>query len=182
MGRQENLARLKRRGPCTITFLYKNEQARGDLQPPFFKAIFSVNNASTQGPHRQQIFSITVSMPKMRHLSTYMLLTLFTISTFTLALPSPPNSLTITTPQGLRSEAHCGAVACPGSGPDGDAFCERLGCDYCVIVVSSPPTTRYECDGVRGATHGVSLVTGGKPNEHIAPAVRQPNRVKHDAS
>ena len=111
-----------------------------------------------------------------------MLLTLFTLSTFTLALPPRPTSLHLTTPQAFRSESHCGAVACPGSGPEGDAFCERLGCDYCVIVVASPPTTRYECDGARGATPGVSLVGGGKPNEAIIPTVRQPDTVKHDAS
>ena len=116
----------------------------------------------------------------MRYLNTSMLLTLFTISTFTLALPSPASSLTLTIPQALRADLHCGAIACPGSGPEGHAFCEGIGCDYCVIVVSSPPTTRYECDGMRRATGGVSLVSGGKPNESITPAVRQPDRVKHD--
>ena len=118
----------------------------------------------------------------MRYLNTSMLLTLFTISTFTLALPPPRSSLTLTTPQAFRSDLHCGAVACPGGGPEGHAFCQRLGCDYCVIVASSPPTTQYECDGLRAATGGVSLVSGGKPNESITPAVRQPDRVKHDAS
>ena len=111
-----------------------------------------------------------------------MLLTLFTISTLTLALPPRPASLSLTVPQAFRSDLHCGAVSCPKDGPEGDAFCETLGCDYCVIVVSSPPTTRYECDGARGATRGVALMDGAKPNEPVTPAVRQPDRVKQDAS
>ena len=118
----------------------------------------------------------------MRYLNTSTLFILFTISTFTLALPPPPNSLTLTIPQALRSDLHCGAITCPGGGPEGHAFCESIGCDYCLLVASTPPTTRFECDGLRGATRGVSLVNGGKPNESITPAVRQPERVKHDAS
>ena len=111
-----------------------------------------------------------------------MLLTLFTISTFTLALPPSPKPLSLTIPQALRSDLHCGALACPGGGPEGHAFCQRMGCDYCLIVATSPPTTRYECDGLRGATRGVSLVNGGKLNESVTPAVRQPDMVKDDAS
>ena len=107
----------------------------------------------------------------MRHLNTYVLFALFTISTFTLALPPRPNSLTLTTPQALDSDLHCGAVACPGGDPEGHAFCQRLGCDYCLIVATSHPLTRYECDGLRGATEGVSLVNGGKLNESTTPAV-----------
>lgn len=119
----------------------------------------------------------------MRYFDTYLLFTLFAISTFTLALPPRPNSLTLTTPQALSSDLHCGAVTCPGGGPEGHAFCRRLGCDYCLIVASSPPTTRFECDGLRGANGGASLVDdGGKLNESITPAVRQPDRVKDDAS
>ena len=71
-------------------------------------------------------------------------------------------------------------VACPGGGPAGHAFCERLGCDFCVIVVSTPPTMRYECDGLRRAPGEASLIRDGKWNGSIATAVRYPVRVKDD--
>ncbi len=65
-------------------------------------------------------------------------------------------------------------VACPGGGPDGHAFCEQMGCDYCVIVASTPPTTHFECDGLQRATEEVSLTSGGKWNRSLAAAGRRP--------
>ena len=88
-----------------------------------------------------------------------MLLTLSTMSTLTmsallLARPSAPTSPVIVTPHGLAADMHCGAFACPG--PDAHAFCRELGCDYCVVALTSVPTTHYEGD--REATGRVSLV------------------------
>lgn len=107
----------------------------------------------------------------MRYPHTSMLLTLSTLSAFTLALPAPPTSPALTLLQALRADVHCGMVTCPGGGPDGHAFCERIGCDYCVVVASSPPTTHYECDGLRRALPGeVSSMSERKGNGLIETA------------
>ena len=110
------------------------------------------------------------------HAST--LLTLLTMSICTFALPAPPTTPAITLLQSLRADLHCGMIACPGGNDEGHTFCENIGCDYCVMVVSSPPTTRYECDGLRGATGEASLISGAKWNGSIAAAPsRFPGRV-----
>ncbi|KAF6239256.1 hypothetical protein HO173_002517 [Letharia columbiana] len=88
----------------------------------------------------------------MHHLYASMLLTLSTTSALTIVLPAAPTSLATTLPQALRSDLHCGMIACPGGSSEGHAFCAAIGCDYCVIVASSTPTTHYECDGLRRAS------------------------------
>lgn len=107
----------------------------------------------------------------MHHLYASMLLPLSTMSISTFALPAPPVSPPTTLPQALRSDAHCGMIACPGGGPVGHAFCEAIGCDYCVMVASSPPTTHYECDGgLRRATGDGPFVREGGWNGSIVTA------------
>ena len=61
-------------------------------------------------------------------------------------------------------------ITCPGGGPDGHAFCEHLGCDYCVAVASSTPTTHFECDGLRSASGEAAMVRGGRQNGSVAAA------------
>ena len=48
------------------------------------------------------------------------------------------------------------------------------------MVASSPPTTHYECDGLRRATGRTALVSVGKWNESIAAARRDPKVVGFD--
>ena len=113
------------------------------------------------------------------HAST--LLTLSTMSICTFALPTQLTTPAITLLQPLRSDLHCGMIACPGGNPEGHAFCETIGCDYCVMVVSSPPTTHYECDGLRAATGDAPLTSGRKWNGSIAAVPRRyPGGVKLD--
>ena len=116
----------------------------------------------------------------MHRLYASILLTLYTISAPILAFPAPPTSPAITFAQALRADYHCGMIACPGGNSQGHAFCENIGCDYCVMVASSPPTTHYECDGLRRATGGTALVSVGKWNESIAAARRDPKGVGFD--
>ena len=71
-------------------------------------------------------------------------------------------------------------VACPGGTDDGHAFCANIGCDYCVMVVSSPPTTHYECDGLRRAGGGASLVRVETWNVSIAGAREYAEGLKYD--
>ena len=121
-----------------------------------------------------------ISQATMHHLYASLLLTLYTISAPTLALPTPPTSPAITFAQALRADLHCGMIACPGGNSRGHAFCQNIGCDYCVIVASSPPLTHYECDGLRRAPAETSLVSVGKWNGTIADARRYPNGVGID--
>ena len=103
----------------------------------------------------------------MHHLYASILLTLSTVSVSVFALPAPPTSPIITLPQALRADLHCGMIACSGGDRDGHAFCESIGCDYCVMVASSPPITHYECDGLRRATGDASLMSGREGNGTI---------------
>ena len=116
----------------------------------------------------------------MHYFYATILLILSTSSAPTLALPAPPTSPAITLLQALRSDFHCGMITCPGGNSVGHAFCENIGCDYCVIVASSPPTTHYECDGLRRTTGEASLISVEKWNGSIAAARRYPDGVKFD--
>ena len=105
--------------------------------------------------------------PKMHRLYTSPFLTLSTLLAFVSGFPTPPTSPAITLLQAFRSDLHCGMIACPGGGPEGHAFCENIGCDYCVVVASTPPTTHYECDGLRRATGEAAMVWGGRWNGSV---------------
>lgn len=94
-------------------------------------------------------------LPAYASLLLLLLLTLLTTTPASpLAPPAPPATPAIPLPQGLRSDLHCGMIACPSGDADGHAFCQTVGCDHCVVVASSPPTTHYECDGLRRGTGG----------------------------
>lgn len=42
-------------------------------------------------------------------------------------------------------------VTCPDGGSNGHAFCQLIGCDYCVAVVQDEGPDKFECDGSRQA-------------------------------
>ena len=74
------------------------------------------------------------------------------------ALPapsSPPHGLLALLR--LKSDSHCGIFKCPNGGPSGHAFCQALGCDFCIIVVRSLGAEDYECDGM--FRHGTNLTS-----------------------
>lgn len=71
-------------------------------------------------------------------------------------------------------------IACLGGTDEGHDFCAHIGCDYCIMVVSSPPTTRYECDGLRRVGGGASLIGVGKWNGSIAAAREYSEGLKYD--
>lgn len=159
--------------------MYKNEAF---LPPPprLFETITSIRQPIIQQSRSRQGPLYNICQPKMRHLNTSMLLALSTTWAVTLALPAPPTTLVHTLPQALRSDAHCGMVACPGGTRAGHAFCERLGCDFCVIIPSSPPVERWECDGMGRGAGGVSLVDVGKGNASHPAAAIYHHQVKND--
>ena len=40
-------------------------------------------------------------------------------------------------------------ISCPNGGPSGHAYCEALGCDFCVAVVTMWADIDFTCDGIR---------------------------------
>ena len=51
-------------------------------------------------------------------------------------------------------------ISCPNDGPSGHAFCQVLGCEFCMIVIVATHT-RYECDGMREASRNGGGVSDG---------------------
>jgi len=84
---------------------------------------------------------------------------LVTFAALTIALPAPftPSTSGLSLLQ-LQSETHCGVISCPNGDQSGHAFCQALGCDYCLAVPSPPAGIKFECDGLRGGRQNRSSV------------------------
>ncbi|KAL2054927.1 hypothetical protein ABVK25_004749 [Lepraria finkii] len=91
--------------------------------------------------------------------STYIFLILSTISAVTLAIPAPTSpmpsfvSLLDSTPAG-----RCRPTPCNDDKPTSHAFCQSIGCEFCLQVGSEPGNMHYECEGMpAGANGGIEM-------------------------
>lgn len=109
----------------------------------------------------------------MRAHAVLLTIVVTTLTILTNALPTP-----ITPSRGLlallrlQSAGHCGAISCPDGGPSGHAFCEALGCDYCVAVPRPPGGMAFECDGDWQAGRNLTVPTAGKVNATLRSSGR----------
>ena len=118
----------------------------------------------TYKEHHQRKVSLEVKVAM--HYKTLLTISIsafiFALATNTLPAPTTPSSKYLSVLR-LQSATHCNSFRCPDGEESSHLFCQSLGCDFCVVVVSKSLSTHYECDGLgRTRLNGSSrLVDGG---------------------